>query len=172
MNNIRLTLMLLALVLVGVLVYAAYRTTGNEGEPPPNAVRVSTNPDWYEAYRIAQGYRIGNLIFLSGQASLDETGAVVGAGDFDAQAAQTFENLRKVLEAAGSGLDKVIKVNVYLTDMRNFPKIVKLREKYFSPPYPADTIVEVRSLALPELLIEVEAVALAEGTIIDPKADR
>ena len=88
----------------------------------------------------------------------------MGAGDFAAQAEQVFANLTQVLEAAGSGLDKVIKVTIYLTDMARFADIVELRGRYFSPPYPADTIVEVAALALPELMIEIEAVALVEGT--------
>ena len=52
-----------------------------------------------------------------------------------------FKNLKRVLEAAGSSLDKVVKVNIYLTDMSHFPKIVELRGRYFSRPWPADTIV-------------------------------
>jgi enamine deaminase RidA (YjgF/YER057c/UK114 family) len=66
-----------------------------------------------------------------------------------------------VLEAGGSSLERVVKVTIFLTDMSNFPKIVELRGKWFTPPYPADTIVEVTSLALPELQIEIEAVAVA-----------
>jgi len=81
-------------------------------------------------------------------------------GDFDAQAEQVFRNLARVLAAAGSGLDRVVKVTIYLTDMGNFPKIVELRGKWFTAPYPADTIVEVSSLALPGLEIEIEAIAV------------
>ena len=66
-----------------------------------------------------------------------------------------------MLEAGGSSLDRVVKVTIFLTDMANFPKIVELRGKWFTPPYPADTIVEVTSLALPELEIEIEAIAVA-----------
>jgi 2-iminobutanoate/2-iminopropanoate deaminase len=124
--------------------------------------RVTTEPDWYEPFRISLGYRVGDLIILSGQAAIDRDGQIVGAGDFDAQAAQVFENLAFVLEAAGSSLAKVVKVTIYLTDMSNFPKIVELRGRYFTPPYPADTIVEVNALALPELMIEIEATAVAD----------
>ena len=66
----------------------------------------------------------------------------------------------------GADLSKVFKVTIFLKDMDNFNKIVALREKYFTPPYPADTIVEVTGLALPELEIEIEAIALVEGEII------
>ncbi|MEC9454177.1 MAG: Rid family hydrolase, partial [Pseudomonadota bacterium] len=74
---------------------------------------------------------------------------------------------RGVLRAGGSDLSKVIKVTIFLKDMGNFSKIVALREKYFTPPYPADTIVEITGLALPELEIEIEAMAFVEGEIID-----
>ena len=84
-----------------------------------------------------------------------------GAGDFDAQAEQVFRNLERVLAAGGSSLADVVKVTIFLTDMANFPKIVDLRGRWFTEPYPADTIVEVSALALPELEIEIEAIAVA-----------
>ncbi len=133
-------------------------------ESMQRAVRIRTDPDPYEQFLIAQAYRVGNLIFVSGQAATTPEGEVV-TGGFDAQAEVVFDNLRRVLEAGGSSLEKIIKVNIYLTDMANFPKIIELRRRYFTPPYPADTIVEVGALALPELMIEIEAVALVEGTV-------
>ena len=131
-----------------------------------NAVRIKTDPDPYEAFKLAQAYRVGDLIFVSGQAAIALDGTIVGAGDFDAQAAQTFSNLAAVLEAGGSDLSKVVKVTIFLKDMGNFGKIVGLREKYFTPPYPADTIVEITSLALPELEIEIEAIAMVDGRVV------
>ena len=124
-----------------------------------DAQQIRLDPDPYEPYRLSQGFRIGDLVITSGQAALDEHGQLVGIGDFDAQAEQTFRNLARVLEAGGSSLDRVVKVTIFLTDMSNFGKIVELRGKWFTPPYPADTIVEVSSLALPELEIEIEAIA-------------
>lgn len=122
--------------------------------------RVSTDPDPYEPYRISQAMRVGDLLFVSGQAAIDEHGQLVGVGDFDAQAEEAFQNLARVLEAGGSTLRHIAKVTIFLTDMGNFPKIVELRGKWFSEPYPADTIIEVAALALPELEIEIEAVAV------------
>jgi reactive intermediate/imine deaminase len=124
--------------------------------------RIKTDPDPYEVFRLAQAYRVGDLLFVSGQAAIAPDGQVVGAGDFDAQAEQVFRNLQAVLEAGGSSLPNIVKVTIFLTDMANFPKIVELRGKWFTPPYPSDTIVEVSSLALPELEIEIEAVAVAD----------
>jgi 2-iminobutanoate/2-iminopropanoate deaminase len=122
---------------------------------------IRLDPDPYEPYRLSQGFRVGDLLLISGQAAIAESGALVGVGDFDAQAEQVFRNLQRVLEAGGSSLDRVVKVTIFLTDMANFPKIVELRGTWFTPPYPADTIVEVTSLALPELEIEIEAIAVA-----------
>ncbi len=132
-----------------------------------NAYRIATQPDPFEPFNISQAMRAGNLLFLSGHAALDEQANIVGPGDFDAQADATFRALQRTLEAGGSSLDKVIKVNIYMTDMSHFPKILDLRAKWFSKPWPADTIVEVKSLALPELMIEIEAIALVEGETID-----
>ena len=130
------------------------------------AIRIKPDPDPYEAFRLAQAYRVDNMIYVSGQAAINMEGEVVGEGDFDAQADQVFENLQAVLRAGGSDLSKIVKVTIFLKDMGNFNKIIGLREKYFTPPYPADTIVEITGLALPELEIEIEAIALVEGEII------
>jgi reactive intermediate/imine deaminase len=126
----------------------------------PELKQIATDPDPYAPYRISQAIRAGDLIFVSGQAAIELDGSVPGGG-FDEQAELAFRNLQRVLEAGGSGLDRIVKVTIYLTDMGNFPKVVELRQRWFTQPYPADTIVEVSSLALPELEIEIEAVALA-----------
>jgi 2-iminobutanoate/2-iminopropanoate deaminase len=124
--------------------------------------RITIDPDPYEPFRLAQGYRVGDFLFISGQAAIDASGRIVGVGDFDAQAQQAFENLDRVLRAGGSSLKNVIKVTIFLTDMSNFDKIVELRGKWFTPPYPADTIVEVSSLYSPEAMIEIEAIAVVD----------
>lgn len=133
-----------------------------------NAVQVRTEPDPFEPFFISQAFKLGNLVVTSGQAAIDLHGNIVGVGDFDAQADQTFNNLKAVLEAAGSSMAQIVKVTIYLTDMSNFPKIMDLRQQWFTQPYPADTIVEVKSLALPELEIEIEATALLHGETVSP----
>ncbi len=120
---------------------------------------ISISPDPLQDYAIAPGWQVGNLLFLSGQAAINEQGEVIGAGDFGAQLVQTMSNIDRVLAAGGSDRSRIVKVTIYLTDMANFPAIVEARRKYFTPPYPADTIVEVKSLALPELMIEIDVIA-------------
>jgi 2-iminobutanoate/2-iminopropanoate deaminase len=122
---------------------------------------IRMDPDPLAPYAICPAWRVGDLVFLSGQAAINPQGELVGEGDFDAQLRQVMTNIEAVLRAAGSGLDKIVKVTIYLTDMANFGKIVEARKAYFAPPYPADTIVEVRALALPQLMVEIDVTAVA-----------
>lgn len=132
-----------------------------------DAIRISTEPDRFEAVHISQGFTVGDLVFVSGQAAVDDRGEVVGVDDFGAQARQAVANLQRVLEGAGSSLSQVVKVTIFVTDMAYFPEVVELRREVFTPPYPADTICEVAALAYPELMFEIEAVALRDGRTID-----
>ena len=120
---------------------------------------IALDPDPLAPYAIAPAWRVGDLVFLSGQAAIAQDGSIVGDGDFDRQLEQTFANIARVLDAAGSNLSKIVKVTIYLTDMGKFPSIVEARKRYFTAPYPADTTVEVSSLALPELLVEIDVIA-------------
>ncbi|CDZ93282.1 RidA family protein [Pseudomonas saudiphocaensis] len=116
-------------------------------------------PDPFEPFALSPGIAYGDLLFISGQAALDPQGQIVGAGDFMAQAECAFGNLQRVLETAGAGLEDVLKVTIFVTDMTYFPEVVALRKRFFRPPYPADSIVQVSALALPELMFEIEAIA-------------
>ena len=130
------------------------------------AERITTEPEPYRANLISPGFRIGDLLYLSGQVAVGaDQSEIVGVGDFDAQAEQVFKNMEATLAAGGSSLEDVIKVTIYLTDIGNLPKVVELRRKYFKPPHPASTMVEVSALAAPEFMIEIEAVAVARGGV-------
>ena len=123
------------------------------------AVPIRTDPDRYPAIGISQGFRVGDVVYISGQVGTDDAGAIVGP-DFASQAHQVFRNLDRALRAGGSDLARVFKVTVYVTNVvDHFDEIVALRRHYFSAPYPADTLVEVRALARPGLQIEIEAMA-------------
>lgn len=119
---------------------------------------VTVKPDHYAPYLLSQAIRHGDLLYVSGQAAGGEDGEIV-PGDFFAQGRQAFANLARVLEAGGSSLDQVIKVTILVTDMRHFDDVVRLRREFFSAPYPADTIAEIRALYDPRAMIEIEAVA-------------
>jgi reactive intermediate/imine deaminase len=120
--------------------------------------RIITKPDHYAPFLLSQGIKFGNLLFISGQAGADDSGKIVDGG-FWAQGEQAFKNLRRALEAGGSRLSDIIKVTIFVTDMGNFQEVVELRRRFFSEPYPADTIAEIRALYDPSALIEIEAIA-------------
>ena len=101
------------------------------------------------------------MVFISGQVGWDEQ-RKIASGDFEAQAVQAIENLKRVLEATGASLKDIVKLNTYLKDLKDLPKYREVRERYFQPPLPASTLVQIVSLASPELLIEVEAIAVIE----------
>jgi reactive intermediate/imine deaminase len=104
--------------------------------------------------------RAGDLLFASGQLSRDRQGRVVGAGDIEAQTAQVLDNLGLVLAEAGCSLADVAKVTSYITDARYRDRVGDVRRRYFGDTLPASTMVEVAGLGDPELMIEIEAVAL------------
>ncbi len=103
------------------------------------------------------GIRLGNLLFTAGAVGADTDGRV--PEDIRAQTRNTFENLKAVLAAAGSGLDHVLKVTVYLTDIGDFDAMNEVYRSYFAGDLPARTTVAVAALARPELRIEIEMIA-------------
>ncbi len=116
------------------------------------------------AFSYSHATRMGDLIFVAGQVPHDRDGNLVGKGDVRAQTEQVFRNLEAVLEAAGSGLDKVGKVTVFTTRLEYRPIIHEVRSRTFEAAghLPASTLAVVTSLADPEWLVEIEAVALVE----------
>ncbi|MFN3233569.1 MAG: RidA family protein [Alphaproteobacteria bacterium] len=128
-----------------------------------DAHKITHYPDPYEAFGIAQGYRYGNLIVLSGQIAMTPEGEIVGKGDIAAQAEQAFANIEAILNEAGSNLRSIIKMTTYVTDMSKVGELTDLRAKLFGKPPPAETLVEVSALALPDLMIEIDAMAITGG---------
>ncbi len=123
--------------------------------------RIHTDPDPYRPYLLSQGIRVGDTLYISGQAGYDHEGRIVEGG-FRAQGERAFANLERALRAGGSSLANVAKVTIFVTDMRHFEEVVELRRTFFREPYPADSIVEVKGLYTPEAMIEIEAVAIVD----------
>jgi 2-iminobutanoate/2-iminopropanoate deaminase len=102
--------------------------------------------------------RYGDLLFVSGVAPLDENSRLVGEGDVVMQTRQVFLNMKKILEAAGVGFEKVLKVTVYLTDIADRTKINPVRQEFFGASRPASTLIGVSELAITGMKVEIEAV--------------
>jgi 2-iminobutanoate/2-iminopropanoate deaminase len=120
--------------------------------------RVDLMPEPISHYTDA--VQAGGLLFVSGCVPADALGRLVGDGDVVAQARQVFENIGRVLTAAGAGFADVVKVTLYLIDIDDRPLINPVRQEVFGDVRPASTLVQVSRLALPGARLEVDAVAL------------
>lgn len=104
--------------------------------------------------------RAGRLVFVSGCVATDAEGRTVGGGDVVAQARQVHENLKRCLAAAGATFADVCKVTVFLKNVADREKVNVARKEYFGPHRPASTLVEISQLVRPDLLVEIEAIAV------------
>ena len=126
--------------------------------------KTPVNPwTWQDRRGFTQAWRVeapAAILFVSGQVPLDDDGDLVAPGDFDGQARRTFENLGRVLDEAGGSFGDIVKLTVYLTDMARLPDYGRIRAEYIRGRPPASTAVGVTALAVPGLMIEVEATAV------------
>jgi 2-iminobutanoate/2-iminopropanoate deaminase len=109
----------------------------------------------------SQGIRANGFIFVSGQVAIDPATQQVITGDVAAQTARVIQNLSEILEAAGSGLGKVVRTTVFLKNMNDFGAMNEVYGKYFSAAPPARSTVEVSRLPK-DVLVEIDVIALAE----------
>lgn len=100
----------------------------------------------------------GDLIFTSGQIPLDPASGELVQGDIQAQTRQVFSNLREVLKEAGASLDDAVKVNVYMTDLKDFAALNEVYATFFTQPYSARSCVEVSNLPK-SAQVEIEIIA-------------
>lgn len=131
--------------------------------------RISHQPENLHV-RIVNGYRLFSpsmtvsggtrQIFVSGQVSKDINGNVVGKGDMRAQIEQVAENVRMCLEAAGATFADLVKTTTFVTDIDEFFKHVDVRHRVFEPGLPTSTTIEVRRLAHPDYMVEIEGLAI------------
>jgi reactive intermediate/imine deaminase len=94
----------------------------------------------------SQAIRAGDTVYLSGQIPLDPASGELVAGDMEAQVRRVFENLKAVAEAAGGDLSRVVKLNVFLTDLAHFALVNRVMAEYFAQPYPARAAIGVAAL--------------------------
>lgn len=109
----------------------------------------------------SHGIKIGNTLFIAGQVALDEELRIVGPGDAEAQARQTWKNIQKVVEAAGGKITDVVRVTTYVADLADVEAIHEVRREFFPDgDYPVATVIQAAKLGLPGLLLETEAFAV------------
>jgi 2-iminobutanoate/2-iminopropanoate deaminase len=134
-------------------------TAAAEAQEPRflNPPSLPASRGYTQVVDVPPGHR---LVYLSGQVPLDSTGALRGGSDFRSQAKQVFENLRSGLAAVGADFNDVVKLNFYVTDVRNLPALREVRDRYVNVAAPpASTLVQVSGLFRDDVLLEVEAIA-------------
>jgi reactive intermediate/imine deaminase len=108
----------------------------------------------------SRAVRVGRIVHVSGTTATDASGNVVGIGDAAAQTRQTLENIRRALEKAGARLDDVVRTRIYVTDISRWEAIGRVHGEFFAAILPTTSMVEVRRLIDPDMLVEIEAEAI------------
>lgn len=102
----------------------------------------------------------GHLVFVSGQTASDPQGNVVGPGDIRAQTRYVLEKMRRSVEAAGGSLDDIVSMTVFVTDARYFAAVNEVRREVIAANFPASTMAQVTAFGRPEMLVEMNAIAV------------
>jgi len=119
--------------------------------------RVASNTPWEPIFGYVRKVKAGNWLAVSGTTATDERGMIVGAGQMYVQARQALDNLRHHIESAGFSLADVIRTRVFVTDISRFAEVARAHKEVFGDNPPASTLVEVRRLVHPDMMIEIEA---------------
>ena len=127
--------------------------TGNTYINPRGLVK----PTGYTHVVVAADRR---TVYIAGQVALDSTGKIVGGSDFNAQAEQVFINLQRALASVGGSFGDIVKMTTLITDRKNVPALREIRARYLDPKQPPANTLVVAQLVRPELLLEIEAVAV------------
>jgi len=120
-------------------------TSREVAEPPPG--------------RWSNALRVGDMLFISGTVSRAPDGVTIQGRDEYEQAKIIFGKIRHLVEGAGGAMSDVVKMTIYVVNIKKNTEVWRARQEYFTGDFPCSTLIEVRSLATPEILVEIEAIA-------------
>ena len=125
---------------------------------------IYTNSPWEQVVGYSRAVRIGNQVHISGTTAINKAGKIVGLGNPYTQTKQIIENIESALVMAGGSLKDVVRTRIYVINIDRWQNVGRAYQEYFGDIRPATTMVEVRRLIAPEILVEIEADAIISDT--------